>query len=248
MKIIFSNISKDLDVLLSFKDGSAFTVPYGSVKAFEIQGDSIAFAVKYQRDFTMGYQYIPHDDGKIKSMVTDKITEKAMESIGNTLVQIENTYKAYNLTENAVIELNDRCNYLSPSGLEGFMGCFPALYYFGQAECKEGNIKVLSSVAFNRPGFLSFYKFVYRTIDLKGPFFDFIKYKVQIDRQRKISSTEYLTGKFNEFYSMSFADRDYQFKPITVLTDKFIKFIKNKLPKRIRKKLAKKLKRQFNIK
>ena len=203
--------------------------------------------MKYVRDFTFGYSYIPKVDGNIKEAITEKITQKAINAIGNAIVQIVNTYKVSGLTEGSVIAVNDRAHYLSADGIYSLFGCFPALYYFGQAECENGVIEVVKSVATNRPGFISLYKWVYRTINLHGLLFNIIKYKVQINRQRKISSSDYLTAKFRKLYALPLEEREYQFKPVTVLTDKLLSFIKGKLPKRIYNKLVRKFKRYFNI-
>ena len=247
MKICFENKSKDLGAEIIFEDKSILNIPPDSHDVIEINDDNITFSVKYIRDFTFGYQFIPKVDGKITDKLTNKITEKAIKSIGNAIVQVVNTYKISNLCDGSVIQVNDRAHYLSAEGIYGLFGCFPALYYFGQAECENAEIEVVSSVSFNRAGFISLYKFIYRTINLHGLFFNIIKYKVQINRQRKISGAEYLTMKFRKLYSLTFEERDYQFKPITVLTDKFKAFIKGKLPKRIYNKLVRKLKRYFNL-
>lgn len=248
MKICFENKSKDLGAQIIFEDKSTLNIPPNSSRSFEIKDDNITFSVKYLRDFTFGYQYVPNVDGNIKAVISEKITQKAINSIGNAIVQIVNTYKVSDLTENSVITVNDRAHYLSAEGIEGLLGCFPALYYFGQAECENAEIEVVSSVAINRPDFISLYKFIYRTINLHGLFFNIIKYKVNINRQRNISSKSYLTMKFRKLYALPLSERDYQFKPVTVLNDKFLNFVKGKLPKRIYNKLVRKLKRYFNIK
>lgn len=247
MKICFENKSKDLGAEIIFEDKSVMNIPPASTKSFEINEDNITFSVKYLRDFTFGYQFVPKVDGKLTEQIKDKLTEKAIKSIGNAIVQIVNTYKISGLTDGATVQVNDRAHYLSAEGIDAFFGCFPALYYFGQAECENAEIEVVSSASFNRPEFISLYKFIYRTINLHGLFFNIIKYKVQINRQRNISSPKYLTMKFRKLYSLSLEERDYQFKPVTVLTDKFLNFIKGKLPKRIYNKLVRKFKRYFNI-
>lgn len=248
MKICFENKSKDLGAEIIFKDKSVLNIPPASPKEFEISEDNITFSVKYVRDFTFGYQFVPRVDGKLTDQLTNKLTEKAIKSIGNAIVQVVNTYKISNLKDGSVITVNDRAHYLSAEGLDGFFGCFPALYYFGQAECENAEIEIVSSVAMNRPAFISLYKLIYRTINLHGFFFNIIKYKVQINRQRNISSSKYLTMKFRKLYALPVSDREYQFKPLTVLTDKFLNFIKGKLPKRIYNKLVRKFKNYFNIK
>ncbi len=248
MKICFENKSKDLGAEIIFADKSVFNIPPNSTKEFEINEDNITFSVKYVRDFTFGYQFIPKVDGKITDRLADKFAEKAVKSIGNAIVQIVNTYKTSGLSDASVIEVNDRAHYLSAEGIDAIFNCFPALYYFGQAECGNAEIEVVSSVSINRPAFISLYKLVYRTINLHGLFFNVIKYKVQINRQRKISSGNYLTMKFRKLYSLPLNEREYQFKPLTVLTDKFLNFIKGKLPKRIYNKLVRKFKNYFNIK
>ena len=248
MKICFENKSKDLGAEITFQDKSVLNIPPNSLKENEINEDNITFSVKYVRDFTFGYQFVPRVDGKLTDQLTNKLTEKAIKSIGNAIVQVVNTYKISGLNDGSVIQVNDRAHYLSAEGIDGFMGCFPALYYFGQAECENAKIEVVSSSAVNRPEFISLYKLIYRTINLHGLFFNIIKYKVQINRQRKISSANYLTMKFRKLYSLPLNDREYQFKPITVLTDKFLSFIKGKLPKRIYNKLVRKFKKYFNIK
>ena len=247
MKICFENKSNDLGAAIIFNDNSILNVPPGSSKEFEIDEDDVTFSVKYVRDFTFGYQFAPKVDGKLTDQITNKLTEKAIKSIGNAIVQVVNTYKISGLNDGSVIVVNDRAHYLSADGLDSFFGCFPALYYFGQAECENAEIEVVSSVAMNRPEFISLYKLIYRTINLHGIFFNLIKYKVQINRQRKISSKDYLTIKFRKLYALPLSDREYQFKPITVLTDKFLNFIKGKLPKRIYNKLVRKFKKYFNI-
>lgn len=247
MKIYFENKSKDLGVEIIFNDNSILNVPPNSPKEFEINDDNITFCVKYVRDFTFGYQFVPKADGKLTDQLTNKLTEKAIKSIGNAIVQVVNTYKVSDLKDCSVIEVNDRAHYLSAEGLDAFFNCFPALYYFGQAECENAEIEVLSSVSVNRPEFIGIYKLIYRTINLHGLFFNIIKYKVQINRQRHISGTNYLTLKFRKLYALPLNEREYQFKPITVLTDKFLNFIKGKLPKRIYNKLVRKFKKYFNI-
>lgn len=247
MKIYFENKSEDLGAEIIFEDKSILNIPPDSPKAFEIKEDNITFSVKYVRDFTFGYQFIPKADRKLTDQLTNKLTEKAINSIGNAIVQIVNTYKISGLKDGAVIEVNDRAHYVSAEGIDAFFNCFPALYYFGQAECENAEIEVLSSVAMNRPAFISLYKLIYRTINLHGFFFNIIKYKVQINRHRKISSKNYLTMKFKKLYDSPVNEREYQFKPLTVLTDKFLNFIKGKLPKRIYNKLVRKFKRYFNI-
>ncbi len=248
MKICFENKSKDLGAEIAFADKSVLNIPPNSPKDIEINEDNITFSVKYVRDFTFGYQYIPKVDGKLTDQLTNKLTEKAIKSIGNAIVQIVNTYKISGLNDGSVIKVNDRAHYLSAEGIDAIFNCFPALYYFGQAECENAEIEIVSSVAMNRPEFISLYKLIYRTINLHGLFFNIIKYKVQINRQRKISSGNYLTMKFRKLYSLPFSEREYQFKPITVLTDKFLNFIKGKLPKRIYNKLVRKFKNYFSIK
>lgn len=247
MKICFENKSKDLGAELIFEDKSLLNIPPNSQRVFEISDDYITFSVKYLRDFTFGYKYIPKVEGNIKDVITEKLTQKAVNAIGNAIIQIVNTYKVSGLTEGSVIAVNDRAHYLSAEGIDAFLGCFPALLYFGQAECENGKIEVVKSLAFNRADFISLYKLIYRTINLHGFFFNIIKYKVQINRQRHISGTNYLTMKFKKLYSLPCEEREYQFKPITVLTDKFLNFIKGKLPKRIYNKLVRKFKRYFNI-
>ena len=247
MKICFENKSNDLGAKIIFNDNSILNVAPGSPKEFEINDDNITFSVKYVRDFTFGYQFVPKADGKFTDQLTNKLTEKAIKSIGNAIVQVINTYKISGLKDDSVIEVNDRAHYLSAEGLDSFFGCFPALYYFGQAECENAEIEILSSIAMNRPEFISLYKFIYRTINLHGLFFNIIKYKVQINRQRKVSSKDFLTIKFRKLYALPLSEREYQFKPITVLTDKFLNFIKGKLPKRIYNKLVRKFKRYFDI-
>ena len=247
MKIYFENKSRDLGAEIIFEDKSILNIPPDSPRSLDISGDNVTFSVKYVRDFTFGYSYIPKVDGNIKEAITEKITQKAINAIGNAIVQIVNTYKVSGLTEGSVIAVNDRAHYLSADGIYSLFGCFPALYYFGQAECENGVIEVVKSVATNRPGFISLYKWVYRTINLHGLLFNIIKYKVQINRQRKISSSDYLTAKFRKLYALPLEEREYQFKPVTVLTDKLLSFIKGKLPKRIYNKLVRKFKRYFNI-
>ncbi len=247
MKIYFENKSKDLGAEIIFNDNSILNIPPNSHEAFDINEDNITFSVKYVRDFTFGYQFIPKVDGKLTDQLTNKLTEKAIKSIGNAIVQIVNTYKISDLKDGSVIEVNDRAHYLSAEGIDALFNCFPALYYFGQAEYENGEIEIVSSVAINRPEFISLYKWIYRTINLHGLLFNIIKYKVQINRQRKISSSDYLTAKFRKLYALSLEEREYQFKPVTVLTDKFLNFIKGKLPKRIYNKLVRKFKRYFNI-
>ena len=247
MKIYFENKSKDLGAEIIFENKSILNISPDSPKVFEINEDSVTFSVKYVRDFTFGYQFIPKVDCNVKDIITEKITQKAINSIGNAIVQIVNIYKISGLKEGSVIEVNDRAHYLSAEGIDAIFNCFPALYYFGQAECENAKIEVVSSVAMNRPEFISLYKLIYRTINLHGLFFNIIKYKVQINRQRKISSANYLTLKFRKLYALPLNEREYQFKPITVLTDKFLDFIKGKLPKRIYNKLVRKFKRYFDI-
>ena len=243
MKICFENKSSDLGAEIHFSDKSVMNIPPLSPKEIDIDGDNITFSVKYVRDFSFGYQIVPDVDGKLTGQIKDKLTEKAVKSIGNAIVQVINKYKISGLSEGATIEINDRAHYIGAEGIDALFGCFPALYYFGQAECENAEVEVLYSIAANRPDFLSLYKLIYRTINLHGLFFNIIKYKVQINRQRKISSTEYVTMKFKKLYDLPLSEREYQFKPLTVLTDKFLDFIKGKLPNRIYKKLERKLKR-----
>ena len=247
MKICFENKSKDLCAEIIFEDKSSINILPNSTKEAETSEDSVTFSVKYIRDFTFGYQFAPKVDGKFTDQLTNKLTEKAIKSMGNAIVQIVNTYKVSKLKDSSVIEVNDRAHYLSAEGFDAIFNCFPALYYFGQAECENAEIEVVSSVSINRPEFISLYKLIYRTINLRGLFFNIIKYKVQINRQRKISSANYLTLKFGKLYALPLNEREYQFKPITVLADKFLNFIKGKLPKRIYNKLVRKFKKYFNI-
>ena len=247
MKIYFENKSKDLSAEITFKDKSIVQLLPSSSKAFNISDGIVTFSVKYVRDFTFGYEVVSKYDSKITEQIAEKLAKKTISSIGNTVVQIVNTYRVSGLKEGAVIEVNDRAHYLSAEGIEALFGCFPALYYFGQAECRTGKTEILYSAPFNRPAFISLYKFVYRTINLHGFFFNIIKYKVQIDRQRKISSPEYMTLKFRKLYDLSIGEREYQFKPLTVLTDKFFSFVKGMLPKRVYNKLVRRFKRYFNI-
>lgn len=248
MKIYFENKSKDLGAEITFQDKSVLNISPNSLKENEINEDNITFSVKYVRDLTFGYQFIPKVDAKLTDRLADKFAEKAVKSIGNAIVQIVNTYKINGLNDGSVIVVNDRAHYLSAEGFDALFNCFPALYYFGQAECENAKIEVVSSVAVNRPEFISLYKLIYRTINLHGLFFNIIKYKVQINRQRKISSMKFLTMKFRKLYNLPLSEREYQFKPLTVLTDKFLDFIKGKLPKRIYNKLVRKFKKYFNIK
>jgi len=248
MKSYFDNKSKDLGAEIIFEDKSALIISPASTKEFDVEADCLTFSVKYTRDFTFGYQFVSKTDGHFKEQLTEKLTQKAIGSIGNAIVQVMNTYKVSGLKDGSVIEVNDRAHYVSAEGIDALFNCFPALYYFGQAECENADIEVLSSVAVNRPGFLSLYKFIYRTINLHGFFFNILKYKVQINRQRKISSPNYLTMKFRKLYALPLSEREYQFKPLTVLTDKFLNFIKGKLPKRIYNKLVRKFKNYFSIK
>lgn len=248
MKIYFDNKSKDLEAEIILEDKSVLRISPNSPKEIELNDNNITFSVKYVRDFTFGLKNVNQADGKITNQIKDKITERAIKSIGNAIIQVVNTYKISGLKDGSAIEVNDRAHYLSAEGIYGFFGCFPALYYFGQAECENAEIVVLSSTATNRPGFISLYKLIYRTINLHGIFFNVIKYKVQINRHRKISKSDFITMKFKELYSLPLSERDYQFKPVTVLTDKFLNFIKGKLPKRIYNKLVRKFKKYFNIK
>lgn len=247
MKIYFDNKSKDLEAEIILEDKSVLRISPNSPNEIELNDNNITFSVKYVRDFTFGLKNVNQADGKITNQIKDKITEKAIKSIGNAIVQVVNTYKINGLKDGSVVEVNDRAHYLSAEGIYGLFGCFPALYYFGQAECENAEIEVVSSVCINRPAFISLYKLIYRTINLHGFLFDFVKYKVQINRQRKISGTNYLTMKFKKLYSLSFEERDYQFKSVTVLIDKFKAFIKGKLPKRIYRKLERRFKRYFNL-
>lgn len=247
MKIYFENKSKDLNAVIILADKSVLNISPASSKEFEIEGNNIVFSVKYVRDFDFGYRFTSQIDGTLKEQITNKLTEKAVKSVSNSIVNVVNTYKISDLNNGSIIEVNDRAHYVSAEGIDALFNCFPSLYYFGQAECENSKIEIVSSVAVNRPAFISLYKLIYRTINLHGLFFNVIKYKVQINRQRKISSKNYLIIKFRKLYSLPLTERDYQFKPLTVLTDKFLDFIKGKLPKRIYNKLLRKLKRYFNI-
>ncbi len=247
MKIYFENKSKDLNAVIILADKSVLNISPASSKEFEIEGNNIVFSVKYVRDFDFGYRFTSQIDGTLKKQITNKLTEKAVKSVSNSIVNVVNTYKISDLNNGSIIEVNDRAHYVSAEGIDALFNCFPSLYYFGQAECENSKIEIVSSVAVNRPEFISLYKLIYRTINLHGLFFNVIKYKVQINRQRKISSKNYLIIKFRKLYSLPLTERDYQFKPLTVLTDKFLDFIKGKLPKRIYNKLLRKLKRYFNI-
>ena len=151
MKICFENKSNDLGAEIIFSDKSILNIPPNSTKEFEINEDNITFSVKYVRDFTFGYQFTPKVDGKITDQLTNKLTEKAIKSIGNAIVQIVNTYKVSKLKDSSVIEVNDRAHYLSAEGFDAIFNCFPALYYFGQAECENAEIEILSYIAMNRP-------------------------------------------------------------------------------------------------
>ena len=127
MKICFENKSKDLGAEIAFADKSVLNIPPASQKEFEINEDVVTFSVKYVRDFTFGYQFIPKVDGKITDRLADKFAEKAVKSIGNAIVQVVNTYKISGLNDGSVIQVNDRAHYLSAEGIDAFFGCFPAI-------------------------------------------------------------------------------------------------------------------------
>lgn len=247
MEVIFKNLSTDLSGIVKIKNCDEFEVRSLGEKTINIEGSELVFYVKYIRDFTFGYQPQPKETGKLQDIITDKMTEKTLNSIGNAVVQIVNTYKISDLKDGAVIEINDRAHYVATSGIQAFFNCFPALLYFGQAECFSGNTEVLSSVCINRPDFISLYKLIYRIINLHGFIFNFVKYKVQIDWQRKVSGNNYLTLTFKKLYSLPYNEREYQFKPLKVLGDRFLKFLKGKTPKRVYNKLTSKLKRKLGL-
>ncbi len=247
MKVIFKNLSTDLSCIVKIKSRDEFEVQTLSEKIVDIEGPELVFYVKYIRDFTFGYQPQPKGTGKLQDKITDIVTEKTINSIGNAVVQIVNTYKISDLKDGAVIEINDRAHYVATSGIHAFFNCFPALLYFGQAECFSGKVEVLSSVCINRPDFISLYKLIYRIINLHGFIFNFVKYKVQIDWQRKVSSNNYLTLTFQKLYALPYNEREYQFKPLKVLGDRFLKFIKGKTPKRVYNKLVTKVKRKLGL-
>lgn len=246
MKIYFENKSKDLGAEITFQDKSVLNIPPNSLEENEVNEDNISFSVKYVRDFTFGYQFIPKVDGKLGDRLVDKLTEKTIKSIGNAVVQIENTYRISDLKDGAVIVINDRAHYVQTSGVSAFFNCLPALYYFGQAECEQGRVGIVSSVCFNREAFIKFYRFFYSSINLAN-ILNIVKYSVQVRRQKKISSEKVLTSTFTKLYTLSPEERDYQFKPIKVLGDRLLRYIQGKLPKRVYKKLVKKLKGYFNI-
>ncbi len=242
MNIVFKNLSSDLPAKIVFgKPDDFVTVEPLQETVKSINGNELQFYVKYERDFTFGYKGKITENAKIQEVLTKKITQKAVNSVGNAVLQIANTYSISGLTEKSVITVNDKAHLLLPDGIDAFFYSLPILLYFGQAECLGSNVKVVDSVCFNRPGVISFYKFIYRTVNLHGFIFNIVKYKVQINRHRRISSTAFLTKKFQKLYALPFNERDYQFKPLRVLTDKFLIFIKSKLPKRVYNKLMKKI-------
>lgn len=247
MNILFENKSKDLGAQIIFKDNSVSLIPPGTTRSYELSDDNVIFSVKYLRDFTFGYEAVQMYNGKITEQITGKLAEKALDSICNTIVQVVNTYNVSDLTEDAVIEVADKAYYLSVNGFEAFIGYYPALYYFGQAECRTGKVQVISSNPINRPEFLSLYKFIFQTTNMHGILFNVIKYKLQIDRHRDISSPKYLTFKFNKLYDMTITERENQFKPLKVLTDEFFKFVRRTMPKRVYNRLVKRFKKYFNI-
>ena len=87
MKICFENKSNDLGAEIIFNDNSILNIPPGSSKEFEIDEDDVTFSVKYTRDFTFGYQFVPKADGKFTDQLTNKLTEKAIKSNINTLYE-----------------------------------------------------------------------------------------------------------------------------------------------------------------
>lgn len=246
MVIFFKNLSSDLSGRVKIKNGCSFEVLSLAQTQIEVNDSVLEFSVVYNRDFSFGLKPEPKNSAKLSDKINDKMNDKLFESIGNAVVQIENTYRVSGLTDGAVIEINDRAHYVQTSGVSAFFNCFPALYYFGQAECEQGVIEVVSSVCFNREAFIKFYRFFYGSINMAN-ILNIVKYKVQVSRQKKISSEKVLTATFTKLYALPASERDYQFKPIKVLGDRLLKYIQSKLPKRVYKKLVKKFKSYFNL-
>ena len=246
MVVNFKNLSTDLSGRVKIKNSGIIDVLSLTEAQVEINGTTIEFSVVYNRDFSFGLKPEPKNSDKLGDVINNKLNDKIFESIGNAVVQIENTYCISGLKDGAVIEINDRAHYVQTSGVSAFFNCLPALYYFGQAECEQGSVGIVSSVCFNREAFIKFYRFFYSSINLAN-ILNIVKYSVQVKRQKKISSQKVLTSTFTKLYALSPEERDYQFKPIKVLGDRLLRYIQGKLPKRVYKKLVKKLKGYFNI-
>ncbi|MFR5875694.1 MAG: hypothetical protein ACLUFN_04320 [Eubacterium sp.] len=231
MKIVFKNLSDDIDAFVAI-GSNEFAVEKSSVYEFETNKTEVTFSVVYNRDFSADIS--DDKDNKILNWITD--------SIGNLLVQIKNTYHISDLIDGDVIKLNERAHYVPTTKKEAFYKCLPALYYFGEAECENTAVEIVSSNAVNRDEFIKVYKKFLKVMNLSGVF-RILKYKKQMKRQKRISSDKVLTDKFRSLYELSDEEREYQFQPVRVIFDRVVDSILSKLPKKLRAKVTQKIER-----
>ena len=221
MKIILKNKSEDVKAAVEINNGDSVIIDELSQIEIEHNNSSITFSVIYNRDFTFGFK--PNTEAvKTSERIGNWTADKIINSIDKAVLQLKNTYKISNLSDGAFIEINDRAHYVDLTKKEAFFKCIPALYYFGAAECEGAVIDVISSSAINRQDFLKFYKWLFRIMNFRSVFFNFIKYKMQMKRHKRISTDYVLTKTFKSLYSLSVEKRDYQFRPLRVIADKII--------------------------
>lgn len=238
MKIYFENQSCDLEAEINIIHPTSLNiivVPLGKTE-LEIDDKAIIFSLQYNRNFAVSEDELIEND----SFLGKKINTSVLNSIGNMIVQIRNTYNVEDLMEDDIISVNDRAHYVPVTKKEAFYKCVPALYYFGQAECRRAKISVVSSESTNREGFLKFYKCFTAIMNLSG-YFRIIKAAKQMKKQKRISDSSTLTKTFKHLYGLSYEEREYQFKPLLVIVDRFIDNLLSKIPKRIRAKIKLKI-------
>ena len=238
MKIYFENQSCDLDAQVNIIQPIASNIivdPLGKTE-IDIDDKAIKFSLQYNRNFAVADDELMKND----SFLEKKINSSVFNSVGNMIVQIRNTYNVEDLMDDDIISLNDRAHYVPTTKKEAFYKCVPALYYFGQAECKNAKISVANSESTNRDGFLKFYKCFTAIMNLNG-FFRIIKARKQMKRQKRISDSATLTKTFKLLYDLSPEEREYQFKPLLVIADRLIDNLLSKIPKRLRAKIKLKI-------
>ncbi len=232
MRIILKNLADDVDALVCIENNDIISVLKSSEYEISTACDEIVFSVCYKRNF----------DIDIPSEETDRILRWLDFALGNLIVQIENTYRISNLSDGDVIELNDRWHYVPVTTRESFFKCLPSVYYLAQAECEHAKLESVSAVSFNEASYIKFYKKFLVLMNLSG-WFKIIKYRAQLNRQKRISSQKCLTKVFSALYSMPLDEREYQFQPVKVIFDRIIDamFSKIKMPQKLRIKLQKKI-------
>lgn len=234
MNIILKNLSDDIEAhvkLAGENEGSIFSVLPNEEKEITINSNEICFELEYKRDFTV------YAEGTYK---LDKLQDAFSNSIGNAIVQINNTYIVTELADGDVITLNDRAHYVPTTKNEAMYKCLPAIYYFGEAECEKAKVQVNHSVCTNRAEFLKLYKWIFRAINING-WFRILKYIKQNKRQKRISDEKVITSTFQKLYDLDYKEREYQFKPLLVIADRLIENILSKLPKKLRLKAKEKI-------